>query len=96
MILVSNFTELYNILKTHPNLKESHNRFSEFVGLVDTFQQMCSCRGSEKNRIKLQIETQYRNLILNEITANINLFVQSLGDKKIKFLYNQSIVKEFG
>jgi len=96
MILVSNFTELYNILKTHPNIKTCSNKFSEFVVLVDTFQQICSCRGGEKNRIKLQIETQYRNLILNEITANINVFVQSLGDSKIKFLYNQAIVKEFG
>lgn len=96
MTVVNNFTEFYNILKTRPNIVEVNARFREFIALVETFQQICSCRGGEKNRIKVQVESQYRHLVLNEVSSNINVFLSSLGTKKIKFLYNNALIKEFG
>lgn len=96
MMIINNFTEFYNILKTRQDITNVNPRFKEFIALVETFQQMCSCRGGEKNRIKVQVESQYRHLILNEVSSNINTFLSSLGTNKIKFLYNQAIVKEFG
>jgi len=96
MTIVHNFTEFYNILKTRQDITNVSPRFKEFIALVETFQQICSCRGGEKNRIKVQVESQYRHLVLNEVTSNFNIFLTSLDTKKIKFLYNNALIKEFG
>lgn len=96
MTIVHNFTEFYNILKTRQDITNTSPRFKEFIALVETFQQICSCRGGEKNRIKVEVESQYRHLVLNEVSSNASTFLNSLGTKKIKFLYNNALIKEFG
>lgn len=95
MILVQNFTEFYNILKTHNDIINTVSPLKEYVLLVERFKTTCSCRGAEKQRIKNECENRYRSLVITEVGNNINLFKNSLGDGHIKFIQNNAIIKEF-
>jgi len=95
MILVQNFTEFYNILKTHNSIPNSVSKLKEYVLLVERFKNTCSCRGSEKQRVKNECEMQYRSLVLTEVSNNITMFKNSLGDGHIKFVQNNAIIQEF-
>lgn len=94
MILVNNFTEFYNILKTN-NLGNTVSEFKEYVLLVERFKHTCSCRGSEKQRVKHECEVQYKSLVLTSVNTNITLFKNALGDGNIKFVQNNAIIKEY-
>jgi len=95
MVVVQNFTEFYNILKTHPDITNAVPALRNYVTLVEQFKFTCNCRGSEKQRLKLDCETKYRMLVTNEVTNNINLFNTSLGDKHFRFIHNNGLIKEF-
>lgn len=95
MILVQNFTEFYNILKTHNNIANSVSKLKEYVLLVERFKNTCSCRGAEKQRVKNECEMQYRSLVLTEVSNNITMFKNSLGDGHIKFIQHNAIIQEF-
>jgi hypothetical protein len=95
MILVQNFTEFYNILKTHNGIPNSVSKLKEYVLLVERFKNTCSCRGTEKQRVKNECESQYRLLVITEVSNHINLFKNSLGDGNIKFIQNNVIIQEF-
>lgn len=96
MILVQNFSEFYNILKTHTSIPNSIGAFKEFIMLVENFKATCNCnRVNEKQRLKVECETKYRMLVTNEVTTHINLFKSSLGDSQIRFIYNNALIKEF-
>lgn len=95
MILVQNFTEFYNILKTHNSIPNSVSQLKEYILLVERFKNTCSCRGAEKQRVKNECELQYKMLITTEVTNHINLFKNSLGDGHIKFIHNNAMIKEF-
>jgi hypothetical protein len=96
MTLVQNFSEFYNILKTHANIPNTVPALREYILLVEAFKSTCSCnRGGEKQRLKNECENRYRLLITNEVTNNINLFHSSLGANHIRFLYNNAVIKDF-
>lgn len=94
MIVVNNFTEFYNILKTH-NLGNTVSGLKEYVLLVERFKNTCSCRGNEKQRLKNECEIRYKTLVLNDVGNHITEFKNSLGDGQIKFVHNNAIIKEF-
>jgi hypothetical protein len=96
MVTIQNFTEFYTLLKTHPNITQTISSLSEFIFLVERFKNTCSCRNSEKQRLKLECESRYRTLVNTDVLNNINLFKTSLNDQHLKFIQNnQSIIKEF-
>ena len=67
----------------------------KFKNVVESFKNTCSCRGAEKQRVKNECESQYRLLVITEVSNHINLFKNSLGDGNIKFIQNNAIIQEF-
>lgn len=95
MVVIQNFTEFYNILKTNPSLPGAIPSLFEYISLVERFKSTCSCRGNEKQRLKLDCETRYRLHVTNEVANNIELFRTSLGNQHFRFIHNNGLIKEF-
>jgi hypothetical protein len=95
MVVIQNFTEFYNLLKTHPNITNSISTLKDYTALVERFKITCSCRGAEKQRLKDDCETRYRLHVTNEVSNNIELFKTSLGDDHFRFIHNHGLIKEF-
>ena len=95
MVVIQNFTEFYNLLKTHPDITNSIATLKDYTSLVERFKMTCSCRGAEKQRLKTDCETRYRLHVTNEVLNNIELFRTSLGDQLFRFIHNNGLIKEF-
>lgn len=96
MTLVQNFSEFYNILKTHAVIPNTVAALREYVLLVESFKSACSCnRGGEKQRLKNECENRYRLLVTNDVANNIGLFHSSLGASHIRFVHNNALIRDF-
>lgn len=95
MVSIQNFTEFYNLLKTHPNITREVPLLLDFVFLVERFKNTCSCRNNEKQRLKLECENRYRAIVMSDVARNINLFRRSLNEQNFRFTQNGGMIREF-
>jgi hypothetical protein len=95
-MIIHNFTELYNLLKNNDSIVKSAPQLRNFVLTVENYRDTCSCdRKSEKNRLKSECDSMYRNIVTSIISNNLPIFKEILKENKMTFLYNGGILSEF-
>lgn len=93
---VNNFTEFYSLLKNNDAITNTIPHLRNFIVLAETYRDMCSCaRKSEKLRLKVECESQYRILVTTVIASNINVFFAVLKLSHIQFIHNCALIQAF-